>query len=132
MASEIKESKEIPINIKNTYQYLQIFNGITRLTSRELKILSEFVDIQLELRRAGISASNVFSSRNKKKVARKLGFNNYATLNNYVKILSDKRILEKGENGYRVREFLMPWNEKQIVFKLDGGNSGKSSGDKED
>lgn len=118
---------------KNTFQYLQLLNGIMRLTDTELNLLTKFVDIQLGLRKEGKEETNVFSAENKKQVAKELGYSNYTSLNNYVKAFLGKNVLEKYSSGYRVREFLIPWDEDKLVFDLSysRGNSGAGNSSEE-
>ena len=84
--------RKINIKTDSTLKYFQVFNGILELTDKELRILSEFVDLGTTV--------NLCSAENKKLVSKKLNIKDPNTLNNYVKRLKDKGAITKTKNGY--------------------------------
>tara|TARA_R110000787_G_scaffold3421_1_gene13282 strand:+ start:1449 stop:1775 length:327 start_codon:yes stop_codon:yes gene_type:complete len=89
------------IKVNSTYKYLQIWNGIFGLTEKELKILALFIDENKDLK-----AANLCTPKSKKLVAKKLGFTDHNTLNNYVKKFKDKGVLLKQKRKYRLNKLL--------------------------
>ena len=97
------KKKKITVNINSTYKYLQLWNGIFKLTDKELTILSSFIDVNNITEEV-----NICSVRNKKEVARMVGIKDYNTLNNYVKSFKDKGAMLKKDNIYKLNPFLYP------------------------
>tara|TARA_R110002012_G_scaffold58619_1_gene152066 strand:+ start:1193 stop:1528 length:336 start_codon:yes stop_codon:yes gene_type:complete len=93
--------KKITVNINSTYKYIQLWNGIFRLTDKELSILSAFIDVNIIT-----DDINICSVANKKKVAKVIGIKDYNTLNNYVKSFKDKGAVTKVNNVYKLNPFL--------------------------
>jgi len=93
--------QNLTIKVNSTYKYLQIWNGIYNLTEKELKILALFIDINKELK-----AANLCTPKSKKLVAKKVGFTDYNTLNNYIKKFKDKGVLLKQKRNYRLNKLL--------------------------
>ena len=89
------------IKVNSTYKYLQIWNGIFGLTEKELKILALFIDENKDLKSA-----NICTPKSKKLGAKKLGFTDHNTLNNYVKKFKDKGVLLKQKRKYRLNKLL--------------------------
>ena len=98
---------KIKIAADSTYKYLQVFNGIFELTDKELLVLSYLVDLK--------KTTNLCSAKNKKLVAKKLGIEDYSTLNNYVKRLKDKGAIINTPDGYKLTPVLESTTEIQIV-----------------
>ena len=48
------KKKKITVNINSTYKYLQLWNGIFKLTEKELTILSAFIDVNLTTKDSNI------------------------------------------------------------------------------
>jgi|TARA_R100001129_G_scaffold170690_1_gene140360 hypothetical protein len=96
------KKKKITVNINSTYKYLQLWNGIFKLTEKELTILSAFIDVNLTTK-----DSNICSVKNKKEVAKIVGIKDYNTLNNYVKSFKDKGVIAKNDS-YTLNPFLHP------------------------
>lgn len=109
--------KVMKVPAETTLQYLQLFNGLFELTTKELAVLAEFVEVHLHLRNTGVQA-NAFSSDMKKKVAERLEMPNYNHLNVYIKQLHDKKAISKMEGGYKINPLLVPMGEKEVVFQL--------------
>lgn len=103
-----QELKELVINVVNTYQYLQALNSILNLTSKELKILTAFIDLSETI--------DLCSVHNKKIVAKALEIEDYNTLNNYVKRLKDKKVIVKTKDGYIVSKLIQP--DEPTVLKI--------------
>jgi hypothetical protein len=97
------QKKKITVSINSTYKYLQLWNGIFRLTEKELTILSSFIDVNNITEEV-----NICSVKNKKEVARMVGIKDYNTLNNYVKSFKDKGVMLKNNNIYKLNPFLYP------------------------
>ncbi len=102
-------SSNIKIEVKTTYQFLQVFNGILELTEKELQVLSSFIDLG--------DTVNLCSADNKKKVAESLEVKDPNTLNNYVKRLKDKGAIRKTKNGYKLSGLLNLKNDVTITVK---------------
>lgn len=115
MATQKQKILKVPAT--TTLQYLQLFNGLFELTTKEMEVLAAFVTLHLHLKKVGVMA-NVFSSDMKKKVAEQLGFDNWNHLNVYIKQLRDKKAIRKIPGGYDIHPFLIPAGEKEIVFRL--------------
>tara|TARA_R110002020_G_scaffold74752_3_gene190969 strand:- start:247 stop:576 length:330 start_codon:yes stop_codon:yes gene_type:complete len=96
------KKKKITVNINSTYKYLQLWNGIFKLTDKELTILSAFIDVNIATKDA-----NICSVKNKKEVAKIIGIKDYNTLNNYVKSFKDKGVVIK-KSSYTLNPFLHP------------------------
>jgi len=97
------KKKKITVNINSTYKYVQLWNGIFKLTDKELSILSAFIDVNNITEEV-----NLCSVKNKKDVARIVGIKDYNTLNNYVKSFKDKGVMLKNDNTYKLNPFLHP------------------------
>lgn len=112
------KQKKVAVRIKSTAHYIKLFNGIINLTDTEIKILAAFIDEFKKVKAAGLDM-NMFSTELKKKVASKLGRDDFNTLNNYIKSMRDKRVLVKVVDGYEVNDILIPEEgEQEIIFKL--------------
>lgn len=107
--------KTIRVNIESTFDYIEMFNGFFKLSHTELQILAAFVDLYNETKSVGI---NVFSAEMKKKVAEALGREDFNTLNNYIKILSEKGAIRKQEVGYSIHPMLIPQGENEVRLKF--------------
>jgi len=97
------KKKKITVNINSTYKYIQLWNGIFKLTEKELSILSAFIDVNNITEEV-----NLCSVSNKKKVSSMVGIKDYNTLNNYVKSFKDKGVMLKNDNIYVLNPFLEP------------------------
>ena len=97
------KKKKIKVNINTTYKYVQLWNGIFKLTDKELTILSAFIDVNNIT-----EESNLCSIENKRKVADIVGIKDHNTLNNYVKSFKDKRVILKKGTAYKLNSFLEP------------------------
>ena len=97
------KKKKITVNINSTYKYIQLWNGIFKLTDKELTILSSFIDVNKNTQDV-----NLCSVENKKKVSSMVGIKDYNTLNNYVKSFKDKGVMLKKNNTYKLNPFLHP------------------------
>lgn len=80
--------------------YLELLNGILRLTPRELDSLVLFIEYDPEV---------ACSMQARKHVADAMNFKNVSVLNNYVKSLKDKNIIHKDREGvYRYNAIVQP------------------------
>jgi len=99
----MKNIKKLTVKINTTYKYLQLWNGIFNLTEKELKILSSFIDVSLE-----VKLDNLCGVESKKRVAKSLGLKDPNTLNNYVKRFKDKGVIKKIDTNYKLLPLLNP------------------------
>lgn len=117
--------KTVKVKISDTAKYLGLFNGIFKLTDTEIQILAAFMDLQASLDSSGMGV-NAFSTPMKKKVARDLGREDFNTLNVYIKSLTDKKVLSKVKDGYKVHPLLLPKkDEEELLFSLQWTKPGK-------
>ena len=101
------KNKKITVSINSTYKYVQLWNGIFKLTDKELTILSAFIDVNIVN-----DEVNLCSVKNKKEVSKVIGLKDYNTLNNYVKSFKDKGVIKKNNNIYILNSFLHPDTDK--------------------
>jgi len=107
------KKRRITVNINSTIKYIQLWNGIFNLTSKEIEILSHFIEVN-----AFKQEENVCSVSNKKDVAAIIGLNDYNTLNNYIKRFKDKQVMIKKKSGYVVNPFLdMETTNVEVIIK---------------
>ena len=95
--------KKIAIPIDSIYKYFQFWNGIFKLTAKELEVLHAFVECSNNLK-------NLCTLDDKKCVANALNIKDKNTLNNYIKKLKDKNAIVKVNNSYTLNKFLNPKN----------------------
>ena len=96
------KKRRITVNINSTVKYIQLWNGIFNLTSKEIEILSHFIEVN-----AFKNLDNICAVDNKKDVAALVGIADYNTLNNYIKRFKDKKVMLKTAAGnYTVNPFL--------------------------
>ena len=101
--------KKITLTVDSNYKYLQFWNSMFNLTSKELSILSAFMDINDEV-------TNLCSHDNKVKVAKKLKIDDPNKLNNYVKRFKDKGAIKLKNNNYVLHKLL--GNKTSITVKV--------------
>ena len=89
---------KITLKLDSNYKYLQFWNSIFNLTSKELTILASLMDIN--------KGDNLCSYDNKVKVAKKLKINDPNKLNNYVKRFKDKGAITLKNNNYVLHSIL--------------------------
>ena len=95
MQLEIKTSKK-----SFTRHYLELLNGILKLTPRELDSLLLFLEYDQEV---------ACSMQARKHVADAMSFKSVSVLNNYVKSLKDKQVIYKDKSGvYRYNDIVKP------------------------
>lgn len=111
-------------NLKTTNEhfykhYLQVLNGILKLTRTEQSVLAQFMDIKNSLDETNLSEelknSLLFSSDNRKNVQDKLNMSEH-NLNNYIKMLRDKQMII-GES-INPKIYIKKHDGSQISFKL--------------
>jgi len=88
----------ITLKIDSNYKYLQFWNSMFNLTSKELTVLAAFMDINKE--------KNLCSYDNKVKVAKKLKIDDPNKLNNYIKKFKDKGSIILKKNDYVLHKLL--------------------------
>ena len=91
--------------------YLELLNGILKLTPRELDTLLHFLQHDQEV---------ACSMKARKVVADAMNFKNVSVLNNYVKSLKDKKVIYKDKAGvYRYNDIVKPSASlEQLTFKF--------------
>lgn len=106
MQLEIKTSKK-----SFTRHYLELLNGILKLTPRELDSLLLFLEYDQEV---------ACSMQARKHVAEAMSFKSVSVLNNYVKSLKDKKVIYKDSTGvYRYNDIVKPnGNLESLTFKF--------------
>ena len=97
---------------KSTKRYLQIFNGLLRLTPKELDVLAAFVDAERRLRARNVPLS-AFSSDVRKRIAAHMGIGNIGI---YIKALKDKGAIDKTVDGYEIKPMLLM--RETVTFEL--------------
>lgn len=114
---EESKQKRIKVPIRNTAHYVRLFNGMFKLTDTEIEIISAFID---EYRAVKYQVPPI-STPMKKKVADRLGRDNFNTLNQYIKNLVKKRAIIKkgGGDDYIINPALIRNDkETEVVFIL--------------
>jgi hypothetical protein len=109
----MKEKNRIKINAKNNFQFLKILNGLLELTITERYVLGAFLDLHEKN-----PDRNPFSTESKKIVAKEIGKMNFNTLNNYIKIFKDKKLITKTDDGYSINPLII--RSKLIEIEIDG------------
>ena len=99
------------VSLDSIYKRIKFWNGIFDLTSMELEVLSNLINI------SNSDYSDICNLNNKKKVAEKLGIEDHNTLNNYVKKLKDKGALKYTSKKYTLPRLLDP-KVNQINIKI--------------
>ena len=91
--------------------YLQLLNGILKLTPRELDSLILFLEYDDQV---------ACSMEARRHVAEQMNFKNVSVLNNYVKSLKDKNVIMKAaDGGYRYNSIVKPNGLlSELTFKL--------------
>lgn len=100
---------KLTLKLETTYKYLQFWNSLFNLTSKELNILTVLVDINEKEKDA-----NLCSNSNKKLAAKELNFKDPNTLNNYVKKFKDKGALILNGENYILHKLLANKNEVEV------------------
>lgn len=99
--------------------YLQILNGILKLTRTEQSVLAQFMDIKDKLDRTDLSdklkASVLFGSDSRKTVQENLNMTEH-NLNNYIKMLRDKQMIIGDTINPKI--FIKKHDGSEISFKL--------------
>ena len=98
----------ITLKIDSNYKYLQFWNSMFNLTSKELTVLATLMDVN--------KSKNLCSYTNKVKVAKKLKIDDPNKLNNYVKRFKDKGAITLKNNNYVLHKLLA--NKKSISVKV--------------
>ena len=111
------KSKIVKVRFSTVEHYIRLFNGIYDLTQSEIRVLGQFVLVYLNLQKIN-SDKNPFSKEMKQLVAKRLGKDNYHTLNTYIKALADKGAIKKEDTGYGINPHLIPTGESEIIFRI--------------
>jgi hypothetical protein len=113
----MKKTKKVRVPVRTIEDYIQIFNGILRLTPRELEVLAVFLRIQRQLERKGMPISP-FSTEMKKLAAKKLKWSDFNALNVYIKRLHDKGAIQRTQEDYAIISLLVPKGETGVLFSF--------------
>jgi len=117
----------VPVKKDNFYQvYLQILNGILKLTRTEIAVLAQFMEIRNDLSQVNLDKIYidrlVFSSENRKIIKEKLNISEQ-NLNNYIKSLKDKKALLFFNNHYSINPKIFITKQQanvQFTIKIQG------------
>lgn len=88
----------LTLKLESNYKYLQFWNSMFNLTSKELTILATFMDIN--------KSKNLCSYNNKIKAAKILKIDDPNKLNNYIKKFKDKGAITFKNNNYVLHKLL--------------------------
>lgn len=91
--------------------YLDVMNGVFKLTKKEKDILSWFLEREYYYNQNYIK-DNVFSKSNRRLIEEQLGITPHY-LNNYIKTLKGKKMIVKSKTGLEI-------NPKVYIDKNDG------------
>jgi hypothetical protein len=105
------KKQKLTIKATTIYKYVQLWNGIFNLTSKELDILSTFLELPLEI---------AFTTKGKKLTAKALNLKDFNTLNNYIKKFKDKGVIKKVDNEYILNKLLDPTTELVEINFIHG------------
>ena len=102
---------KLTLQLKTTFKYLQFWNSLFNLTSKELDILTVLVNINEKQK-----DPNLCSNANKKLTAKELKFKDPNTLNNYVKKFKDKGALVLEGDNYILHKLL--YNKDEVEVRI--------------
>jgi hypothetical protein len=119
MIDEDLSSKEKIIKLKGmTYRkYVKLFASFYNLSDKEIEVMSSFMELKDQLINQKLSI-NAFSTFGKKEVASKLGIKNFNTLNNYIKRLKDKEVINSVDDGYEFDSLFCISSKQNINVKM--------------
>lgn len=108
------------VNLKNVsyVKYVKIFKGLLDLTDKEVMIVASLLAAKKQLEDNNIDV-DLFSVEIKKKIATKVGLDDFYQLNNYIKSLKEKKAIIEKEGSYILSPLLSPI-PTTITFVLDG------------
>ncbi len=117
----------IQVTDKTFYQaYLQILNGILKLTRMEIFVLAQFMNLKDALDGTDLDPAYkeriLFSSENRKIVKENLKITEQ-NLNNYIKSLKDKKVILYELGYYKITPKIYirkSQNNVQFKFKIQG------------
>lgn len=96
---------KIRIKVRQTTDYLKIFNGMLNLTPTELSVLAAFID----------APEPRFISASRKRITEKLQLSG---LNYYIAQLVRKKALLRKDDGYKIPAILLPAGRGSIEFVI--------------
>jgi len=100
---------KLTLKLDTTFKYLQFWNSLFNLTTKELNILAVLVNINEKQK-----DPNLCSNANKKLAAIELSFKDPNTLNNYVKKFKDKGALVLKGDNYILHKLLSNKDEVEV------------------
>jgi hypothetical protein len=101
-------SATITVRATTTYKYIKFFNSFFELTDMEIRVLAKLYDLR--------ETVNLCSATNKRRVAEALKIKDFNTLNNYVRILKQKKAIYKTKDGYEITDLLRP---KKTLVRIE-------------
>lgn len=120
-------TRQVGVQIPNLKQYIELLNGLFKLTPKEIEVMAHFLERHLSILRDNVRIPT-FSTHVRKKVAKRLSMtNNPNIINNYVKKLSDKGAIKKKVMGdYTIHPLLVPQVDQslnlitqEVTFKIN-------------
>ena len=107
--------KRFKVNPKSTVQYLEVFNGMLKLTNKEMQVLAAFLDKYHKLKEHKIDP---FSTEIRNQIAEELGMENENSINIYVKNLKDKQAIRNIKGKYVFNPLVVKQEgEEGVVFE---------------
>jgi hypothetical protein len=109
----IHMDRELTVKIYKTEHFVKLFNGFFDMTSKEVEVISRFIEQYEALLGTMISP---FSTDSKKIVANKMGMDDYNHLNIYLKKLVAKKVIKKKDNEYVINPLLLPLEKDSKII----------------
>lgn len=101
--------------------HLKLMSGFTKLSEKEINILSEFIklyEILLpQISNTDILNSQLFSSSSRKQIRNTLGISSENLFNNYFGSLKTKGVIKKSGELYKLNPNILP--QQKVTFEVD-------------
>lgn len=108
---------KLKVKEQNFYiSYLQILNGILKLTKTELSVLAQFMEIKNSLITTKLYAYTTFSTENRKYVQDRLNITQH-NLNNFIKSLKEKKMIVNEDINEKI--FILRKHGAEISFRIE-------------
>lgn len=127
---QMKRRRLITIQINPetlTRDYLQMMNGVMRLTPRQLEVLEAIISIS--------SPGSNLTASVRRKVRQELGFNGHSALNIIIMELKNKGALRPGKHFLKINPYLVPLEDQlELCFRfayVRPGSSGNMKDEKD-
>ena len=102
----MEERKRVNIGLKGTHQYIQFWNGILKLTEREMDVLSALIDGEHDLG----------SKENRRHACASLGISK-EVMNTYIKRLKDKKAINHEKGSYKLNGLLQGGGVVEVFLR---------------